>query len=759
VKNSVASRRHNACSRTASAAGLIAVSLIPAGQAATAPEDALEEIVVQARKRAENAQDVPIAITTVSESRIKEFGADKMSELVAHVPNFDWDPVGINVLSSWGLRGIVDQSRNAGQESGLGLYVDGVYVGRPAGFNASLADIDHIEILRGPQGSLYGRNTIAGAVNITTKKPGDELGLTADVNLGNYKRRNVELGVSGPLVSGSLLGKLSAFSQENDGYIHNLADGRNLLNDKREGGRGALYWTPADNLEVRLAGDVMHENHRSTFGLAADPQLTAIPGWYFPDHFTTNQNDPNFEKLDSGGGSLTVNWTVPSGLLLTSITADRINNFNLDNDDDAGPSTLTHSHFIDKSAMFSQELRLTSPSGGSYDYVAGLYYMDENVRSNRHTAVVSFAIDPTEGVGILSNAKVQTRSAAVFGNVNYHFSPTWTLGVGLRYTDDKKDANFTQLVNAPLGFPALVAFPSASRVDKQVSGDVTLNWKPHEDLLGYGTVRKGFKSGGFQTDIIDFSDPALFSFKPETAVTYELGLKTEAVHHTVRMNGAVFDTEYKDMQVSQLVGLGFTTNNAGKSRIKGVELEIDYLPVEHLTLGISGGLLDAKYLQFPRCDALGLGVDCSGNRLQFTPRWNLGTTIDYHQPVSQGTLIFHVDSTSRGYEYSDAVNSDGRDLVPNDPTHSTAWPLKIGGYTLIGARVGFETAQKVWGFYAWGKNLTNKGYDLRRWRYPITPLLFGSPPFGGLVAPLGAKGLEFVPGEPRTWGVEFTYRR
>lgn len=489
----------------------------------------------------------------------------------------------------------------------------------------------------------------------------------------------------------------------------------------------------------------MHQDHRTAFGLSAEPQLNlAIPNWYFTDRFTTNQNDPNFEKIDVGGGSLLINWTLPNGLLLTAITADRINNFNLDNDDDAGPITLTHSHFVDKSAMFSQELRLTSAQGGPYDYVAGLYYLDENVRANRHTAVVP---SPAEDLGILDVAKVGTRSYAAFGNLNYDFSSQWTVGAGLRYTIDRKDANFTQSVNVPLGFQSdFTQFNGVRRSDKQVSGDVTLTWKPAQDLLAYGTVRKGFKSGGFQTDIIDFSDVASFSFRPETAVTYELGLKTEALQRRIRLNAAVFDTEYKDMQVSQLVGLGFTTNNAGKSRIRGVELEIDYAPLERLTLGLNGGWLDAKYLQFPNCDPLGLGTDCSGNRLQFTPRWNVSSTVDYRVPISFGSLVLHADTSSRGYEYSDALNQDG---VRKLSDGSESWPLRIGGYTLIGARIGWESADRAWGVFAWGKNLANKEFDLRRWRYPIIPVAFGA---------VGARGIEFVPGQPRTWGVELTYR-
>src|SRR3569833_1276087 len=376
----------------------------------------LEEVVVTARKRAENAQDVPIAITTLSDSKLKALGANNMGELVEHVPNFDWDPVGINALSSWGLRGIVDQSRNAGQESGLGIYVDGVFVGRPVGFNASLADIEQVEVLRGPQGSLYGRNTIAGAVNITTKRPTNELGVNVDLNFGNYSRKDAAVGISGPLIPGVLTGKISAFEQRNDGYVHNVADGRDLLNENRQGGRFALFFTPTENLEISLAGDIMHQDHRTAFGLSMEPVLNlAIPNWYLPDRFTTNQNDANFEKIDVGGGSLTINWTLPSGLLFTSITADRINKFNLDNDDAAGPITLPPSHFIDKSAMFSQELRLTSKQSETYDYVVGLFYLDEDVRANRHTAVVPY---PAEDVGILDVGKVGTRSYAGFGNLN-----------------------------------------------------------------------------------------------------------------------------------------------------------------------------------------------------------------------------------------------------------------------------------------------------------------------------------------------------
>ena len=186
-----------------------------------------------------------------------------------------------------------------------------------------------------------------------------------------------------------------------------------------------------------------------------------------------------------------MNWTLPGGLLFTSITADRINNFNLDNDDDAGPITLTHSHFIDKSAMFSQEFRLTSKQGGPYDYVAGLYYLDENVRANRHTAVVPA---PDENFGIVDAAKVGTRSYAGFGNLNYHFAPAWTLGVGLRYTIDRKDRTSSSRSMCRWASSPLRDSTGVRRSDKQVSGDLTLTWKPAQDLLSYGTYAKASRA-------------------------------------------------------------------------------------------------------------------------------------------------------------------------------------------------------------------------------------------------------------------------
>lgn len=334
-----------------------------------------EIIEVTARKRVESIRDIPIAITSMGEGEIESLGADSMSDLIGNVPNLAMDPNG-NSLSSWGMRGIVSVTRNAGQESGLGVYVDGVYAGRPSSYNVPLGDIQQIEVLRGPQGSLFGRNTIAGAINITTKKPEEDFAGNLSASIGNLSRVELQGGLSGQLIDDILTAKISVFSNKRDGYIENIFDGKGYMDNNRQGGRVGLYWTPTNNLSITLASDYVDQDNQQLFGQTLEPQLNQfVPDWYQSDPYTVNQNDPNTEEIQSGGTSLTAEWEMNSGFILTSITAKRYADFEVFADDDAGPITLSYSHFEDNSDTFSQELRLTSPENDSFDYLVGIYYL------------------------------------------------------------------------------------------------------------------------------------------------------------------------------------------------------------------------------------------------------------------------------------------------------------------------------------------------------------------------------------------------
>ncbi len=701
-----------------------------AEEAAIEKKPTLEIIEVTARKRVESIRDIPIAITSMGEGQIESLGADSMSDLIGNVPNLSMDPNG-NSLSSWGMRGIVSVTRNAGQESGLGVYVDGVYAGRPASYNIPMNDIQQVEVLRGPQGSLFGRNTIAGAINITTKNPEEEFAGNFSASVGNFNRFELQGGISGQLIDDVLAAKVSLFSNKRDGYVKNKFDNKNYMDNDRQGGRIGLYWTPVSNFSITLAADYLKQDNQQLFGQTLEPQLNEfIPDWFQNDPFTVNQNDPNEEEIKSGGTSLTADWEMDSGFILTSITAKRYADFDVFSDDDAGPVTITYSDFQDNSDTFSQELRLTSPEYDNFDYLVGFYYLDQEITANRKTPLVSF---PANDVGIFSDTLVQSESWALFGTANFRLNEALSLSVGLRYTDEEKTSSFVQTENAGLGFPSVSFNPTIQ--DDGWSGDVSFGYVLNEEVNLYGSVRRGIKSGGFQTDIIDFTSADLFSFEPEKATSYEIGMKGMLLDTTLRLDLALFHTNYENMQVGQLLGLGFTTTNAGEAEITGLEIEAEWLATEALTLGFSAGAMDHEYTSYEGCN--GQTVSCAGNDLQLVADWTAAVTVDYFYSFNDDVGInFHLDATSRSDSFMDAVND-------ND--------LHLQGYTLLNARISYVTSDEDITVALWGKNIANTTYSSLLWKYPVTPLAFGD--FDPSIT-----GLEHLLGTPRMVGLDVTYR-
>ncbi|MEP2652508.1 MAG: TonB-dependent receptor [Paraglaciecola sp.] len=690
-----------------------------------------EVIEVKSRKRVENVRDIPIAISSMGEEKLDALGADTLGDIIGNVPNLAIDPNG-NSLSSWGMRGIVSVTRNAGQESGLGVYVDGVYAGRPASYNVPTSDIQQVEVLRGPQGSLFGRNTIAGAINITTKAPEGEFAGNLSASFGNFSRVEIQGGISGELIEDVLSAKVSVFSSKRDGYVKNVFDNNDYMDNDRQGGRIGLYWTPSSNLSFTLASDFVDQDNNQLFGQTVEPQLNEfVPDWYQNDPYTVNHNDPNSEEIQSGGTSLTAEWEMDSGFILTSITAKRYADFEVFADDDAGPITLSYSHFEDNSETFSQELRLTSPENNSFDYLVGVYYLDQEITANRET--ITFDPFPTNSLGIFSDASVDSEAWAIFATTNFRLNEELTLSVGLRYTDEEKSSVFQQLENADLGFPTVSFEPTIQ--DSGLSGDISVGYELNREINLYSSIRKGIKSGGFQTDIIDFSSEDLFAFEPEEATSYEIGMKGILLDNTLRLDLALFHTDYENMQVGQLLGLGFTTTNAGEAEITGVEVEFEWLATDDLAIGFNGGVMDNEYTSYDGCN--GATVSCAGNNLQYVTDWTAATTIDYFYNFDDDSgLNIHLDATARSDSFSDAIN---------DPD------LIVEGYTLLNARISYVTPDEDITVALWVKNITDKTYSSLRWKYPITPIAFGE--FDPSIT-----GAQHLLGSPRTFGLDVSYR-
>ena len=695
----------------------------------------IDEIVVTARKRVENAQQVPIAITAVTEAQLDKIGSTDVVDLTNSVPNFAHNGSG-NVLSAVGIRGIVAATRNIGFESGMGVYVDEIYVGRPSAFNQNLDDVQQVEVLRGPQGTLFGRNTVAGALNITTKKPTNELDGKVKVTLGDRGRVNLSGFVSGPIVKDTVYAKVSAYSVKRNGYVENEFDGVKLNNEDRKGYRASLMFTPNDNLEIVLSADNLTEETNRAFTVFRQSDSTSpLFGLYnglFANNAccsstrgpnVTNQNAGPVENRDLSGQSLRAAYELESGHSLISLTSRRDTDFFLIADDDTTPLTLSHSTFGDQSELFTQEFRVESPATDLLDYVVGVYYQNTDSSSSRMTEITTPGAfngvpNVTNGAGraitdaagnivtavgaITSAASVDAESYAVFGSMNYQLSDPLKLTVGLRYTSEEKSLDFMQMNTSFTGAPDVTAMPEIE--DSGLSGNVSLAYAVNEDVNIYVSAARGFKSGGFNPDIVPNDD---ISFGEEVVNTFEAGLKSSFMDNKVRLNAAAFFTDYKDQQVQRLGtsptgGTGFQITNAD-SEILGAEFELTVNPIENLILNASLGLLDHEYTDFDDCSATEdnqqsspgqfVLINCDGNKLSYVPDVTYAVSAEYSVPFTYGELYGRIAHNFKDSQFSEPGNF-ARTAVPDSKRTDL--------------RVGFRDKNDRFELAAWGKNIGDR---------------------------------------------------
>ncbi|MBL4588588.1 MAG: TonB-dependent receptor [Alphaproteobacteria bacterium] len=669
---------------TAAATMALAVSATTTAQANSADgianeeELVIETIVVTARKRTENLQDVPISIVAIGENQIDSLNAKSLGDLNGAVPNFRLAPEDGTLT----IRGISSNARNSGFEAGAAVYVDGVYQGRPAGNNQDLTDIERVEVLRGPQGTLYGKNTTAGAVSIVTVRPGDEWTGRADVQYGERNDLRFSGYVAGPLTD-QLGVKFSGSRRTADGFQLDLASGQKYANKDSWGVRGELLFQP-EGMEISLRGDYAHDDSipyaaEPVFGFSADlsPGMDVVSYDVAPEY-----------ELRTGGVSLTVDADLGGDYTITSITALRSLKTILSYDDDFGPLDLVFHVFDDEARQFSEEIRLSSPGEGPFTWVAGGYFFSQKLNSKRPvTLSTGFPVH-----GILNNiVETRTRAFAAFVNADYEFSDELTLNLGLRYTHERKELDFIQLGVIALGYPDFDIKDSFT--DTNLSPTASLSYKISSDMTAYVKYSKGFKSGGWNPDIT--STPNI-KFNAENVSNYELGLRAKFIDDRLGINLTGYYMDYKELQVSQFLGTfsGYVVTNAGKARIKGVEAEIKARPVSWLSLTASGAYNDASYVDF----ATGLGTNYAGQQFTKTPKFSIFLAVDGSFPIFEGTeLDLHID-----YRYQSEIFFDD-----NRTVHSVIGPFAQSGYGILNANIGlvFDNGFEIIGFV---DNLTNK---------------------------------------------------
>ncbi|OYX36565.1 MAG: hypothetical protein B7Y99_00970 [Caulobacterales bacterium 32-69-10] len=647
------------------------------------PATTLDEVVVTARKRSETLQDVPTSIVAVSAQQIESLNATSLADLNRITPNARVTEGGTLVI-----RGIQSNARNAGFEAGAAVYIDGVYQGRPLGNNQDLVDVQRVEVLRGPQGTLYGKNTTAGAISVITASPGDVARGAFQVQYGERNDLRVSGYVAGPLIDGVLGGKLAAYSRTADGYQANVITGGEGANADVWGLRGELRWTPGA-WDIALRGDYTRDD--STPALAKAVSGFAAPTASGIDNFAHDRDEYVFVR--GGGLSLTVERDLGE-FSFTSITGWRSQRDGQDTDDDFSPLNGVYHIWRDSGHQVSQEFRLASPDSNRLSYVLGAYYFGQTLNSNR--PVTLSAGFPVQGE-LRDIVETQTRAYAVFANADYKFTERLILNVGLRYTSEEKDLDFVQFPLPVLGYPAFDFEDSFS--DTDLSPTVSLSYKFSPDVTGYAKVSTGYKSGGWNPDITTTPD---IQFAAENMTNYEAGLRTRLLEDRLSVNLTAFYMDYKDLQVSQFKGTfaGYVITNAGAATIQGLELEVQARPTSWLTLAGGGAYNDATYDDFDS----GTGVNYAGQQITFSPKATAFFTFDARFPVFETAEL----ALQGDYNYTSEIFFD--DARGGE---AATGPFASDPYEIINLRAGF-ILQNGLELFAYANNVTDERYLLIR---------------------------------------------
>lgn len=664
----------------------------------------LEEIVVTAQKRQTNLQDTPIAITALTSSALSDRAATRIEDIAGAIPNVYIDQRSLR-SQAIAIRGLSADLNNPGLDQSVGLYVDGVYLGRATPGNASLFDLERVEVLRGPQGALYGKNTIAGAINYISKLPDNTLRGSIQGGYGNYDAWSLRGVISGPISNDKVAASVAASVDQRDGLTRNLATGNRLDDLDSVAARGTLLFRPSEGLEIVLRGDISRDRAFAVASdifdngvLAGSPLADSDPF----DRAVVQEFDSTVRR-DVWGVSGDINLELGNGKL-TSITAYRGFKWRNLTDNDNTVLFMLNSGIAERQNQFSQELRYAGKAG-ALDFVVGGYYFHQSLDTVA-TSIVGpdLGVYPNPVIGTV-NGDVTTRSLALFGQGEYHFSDKISLSVGMRYTDERKS-----LVHSQVGDPfqlLLATYPqrTVKRSEDNFSPSASLNFKPSEDILLYGSYSRGFKSGGFNAFSITPTSDALF--EPEYVDNFELGLKSTFLNGRARFNLALFWMNYRDLQVNQLLLISgvprYETSNAARARSRGLEAEFAFQLAPRVEIAANYSMLDAKFADYR--NATVAGDDYTGNRLPGAPRHSGSVSVQYDNSI-WGDWNFFARTE---------IVARSRIFFAVDNAYSQS---SVG---LLNSRIGLHTPDGPWGIYLWGRNLTNRTYATDRYASPILP--------------------------------------
>ncbi|MGN8142686.1 TonB-dependent receptor [Pseudomonas sp. 22105] len=740
----------------------------PAGKTATATSQ-LETVTVTTRRREESSQDVPTPMSVVSGTTLETQRVYRIQDLQQLVPS-------VNVAymharqSSVSIRGLGNNPASDGLEGSVGLYIDNVYLGRPGMAVFDLMDIEQLEVLRGPQGTLFGKNTTAGVINISTRAPSFTPERSIETSVGEDGYFQTKGTLSGPL-NDQLAGRISAYRTRSDGDIKNEFNGHDLNGGSRDGFRAQLLFKPNENFNLRWIGDyneedssagtrVLYNTGPTINGVnlysarAAAAGATLVNG----SHRKVNLDNDQHVTVHQGGTSVEANWTLPSDFTLTSVSSYRFWNFTPRNDDGLNVPATYNAGVSVEDKQYSQEFRLASPKGEFFDYVLGAYYFGSDL-DNKSFAYYGPQADIWNGTprGALANVNsvgrghIKTDSFALFAQGTWHLTPRLDFTAGVRGTYEEKNAWVNR--DAPVGGAAVTGAAATARrgrtgaydsgdlnqYSSSPSGLLNLSYRFTDDLLGYATLSHGEKSGG--VNLVVGSAPTAGAdsllIGTERANNAELGFKSTLWDRRLQLNANVFWTQVNAYQTNAYDDVNRVQylTNAGSVRSRGVEFESTVIPLRGLTLNFNGSYNDVSYLSYKDApcppevsQAPGAPASCdlSGHQVVGASKWIGNANGKYEWNLDNGLQPYVTGSYAFRSKAVGTVEDSDYGQIPS--------------YAVVNLSTGLrgDFNQGQWDISLWLKNAFDKTYYTTLWTG-------------------GNGGYEGLLGTPRTLGVTGRY--
>ena len=742
-------------------ASLISVPLVMAA------EGVIDEVVVTARKREESLQETPISIIAFSDARLETLHVEDLMDLGVKLPNVNLSGAGGagSANASFYIRGLGSGARNSpNTEGSVGVYIDDAYYGKTDGAVFDVVDVQSIEVLRGPQGTLFGRNSTAGAIRYVTKKPSFE-GFEGKVKatLGEFDRRDLKAAVNIPL-SETFATRISVASLNRDGYVSNMIDGSSLGSIDTTAVRASFAFMPSDHLGINLTVDSTDSDSTGVPVVATSVRNDGAGIWGAPfsavedeintaeygfshentptdDFFETYGAGEHFVDRESTGVNLTIQYDFNNNISLKSVTTVRKMDAKTGYDMDGVVADLVDRTTDREIDVKTQEFQLSGATD-NVEWIAGLFYLEDEITSKERQLRMTYdrPRDMPFSTGLEGAGSIQvvdphyTESTAVFGQMTYSMSESHAITAGLRYTEDKK----RQSVFSGRQNDAFSDAPLESRTSGSwdaVSGLISYEWNVSDDIFAFATYSRGFRAGGLTdegpTQVVN-GVPEFVSatYDPEYIDNYEIGIRADLLDKRLRVNMTAFFMDATDLQMTEVLEAGSSdtvTRNAGKATINGIEGEITAALNEYVTLGLDFGFLDTRIDDAPPPSGTGLIPVQVGDNLTNAPESSYSVNLDFVFPLTSGALAANVN-----YGWKD------------DFTTFPGVLSDVDSYGLLGFDITYQSNSN-WSVSVFGTNMTDE-------EYARVVMDIGGTDYANA---LGFRMVE--PGRPRELGVSLKY--